>query len=175
MTEFHDRNDAGLNATQRAIEPASRSGIYIKVVRVPQGKDPDDYLRAHPDGWANLREHALPEWEYLLRQALGSLDLTDAGERRRGAELVIPVLAKIPEASVLEIYAQQAAGWLRIEPAALLRDVQRMKSGAPTSPSPRGGGKFQGFQVRGEGNAPTLPSPAGGGGKFAPMRGDGDS
>ena len=33
--------------------------------------------------------------------------------------------------SVLEIYAQQAAGWLRIEPAALLRDVQRMKSGAP--------------------------------------------
>ncbi len=125
-----DRDDAGLNATQRAIELATKSGIYIKVVRVPQGKDPDDYLRAHPDGWANLREHALPEWEYLLRQALASLDLTDARERRRGAELVIPVLAKIPEASVLEIYAQQAAGWLRIEPAALLRDVQGLKSGA---------------------------------------------
>src|SRR5437773_3468386 len=126
-----DRDDAGLNATQRAIELATKSGIYIKVVRVPQGKDPDDYLRAHPDGWANLREHALPEWEYLLRQALASLDLTDARERRRGAELVIPVLAKIPEASVLEIYAQQAAGWLRIEPAALLRDVQALKSGKP--------------------------------------------
>jgi len=128
-----DRDDAGLNATQRAIELASKSGIYIKVVRVPQGKDPDDYLRANPGGWTNLREHALPEWEYLLRQVLGNLDLTDAGDRRRGAELVIPVLAKIPEASVLEIYAQQAAGWLRIEPAALLRDVQRMKSGN-TSP-----------------------------------------
>src|SRR5438132_2821764 len=46
-----DRDDAGLNATQRAIELASKSGVYIKVVRVPQGKDPDDYLRAHPDGW----------------------------------------------------------------------------------------------------------------------------
>jgi DNA primase len=124
-----DRDDAGLNATQRAIELATKSGIYIKVVRVPQGKDPDDYLRAHPDGWTNLREHALPEWEYLLRQALATLDLTDARERRRGAELVIPVLAKIPEASVLEIYAQQAAGWLRIEPAALLRDVQALKGG----------------------------------------------
>src|SRR6266446_277762 len=132
-----DRDDAGMNATQRAIELASKSGIYIKVVRVPQGKDPDDYLRAHPDGWANLREHALPEWEYLLRQALASLDLTDARERRRGAELVIPVLAKIPEASVLEIYAQQAAGWLRIEPAALLRDVQVLKAGHPLPrPSP---------------------------------------
>jgi len=40
------------------------------------------------------------------------------------------VLAKIPEASVLEIYAQQAAGWLRIEPEALLRDVQALRSGA---------------------------------------------
>ena len=145
-----DRDDAGLNATQRAIELASKSGVYIKVVRVPQGKDPDDYLRAHPDGWANLREHALPEWEYLLRQALANLDLTDARERRRGAELVIPVLAKIPEASVLEIYAQQAAGWLRIEPAALLRDVQALKSGK--------GGPHPGPPPRaGEGNRPSVP------------------
>jgi len=137
-----DRDDAGLNATQRAIELASKSGIHIKVVRVPQGKDPDDYLRAHPDGWSSLREHALPEWEYLLRQALASLDLTEAEDRRRGAELVFPVLAKIPEASVLEIYAQQAAGWLRIEPAALVRDVQRVKSGAPALASSRGGARF---------------------------------
>jgi DNA primase len=149
-----DRDDAGLNATQRAIELASRSGIYIKVVRVPHGKDPDDYLRANPDGWANLREHALPEWEYLLRQALGNLDLTDAGDRRRGAELVIPVLAKIPEASVLEIYAQQAAGWLRIEPAALLRDVQALKSGRSLHP----GSSREGYP-------PPRPSPT---------RGEGD-
>jgi len=126
-----DRDDAGLNATQRAIELASKSGMYIKVVRVPQGKDPDDYLRSHPDGWATLREHALPEWEYLLRQALGGLDLTEAEDRRRGADLVIPILAKVPEASVLDIYAQQAAGWLRIDAAALVRDVQAFKSGNP--------------------------------------------
>src|SRR5437016_7297185 len=147
-----DRDDAGMNATQRAIELASKSGIYIKVVRVPQGKDPDDFLRANPDGWPSLREHALPEWEYLLRQALASLDLTDARERRRGAELVIPVLAKIPEASVLEIYAQQAAGWLRIEPAALLRDVQGLKSGA----------KFPARPVKFSSQSGSLPSPLAG-------------
>src|SRR5437588_7940513 len=147
-----DRDDAGRTATQRAIELASKSGIHIKVVRVPQGKDPDDYLRAHPDGWGNLREHALPEWEYLLRQALASLDLTEAEDRRRGAELVIPVLAKIPEASVLEIYAQQAGGWLRIEPAALLRDVQALKSGA----------KFPAGSVKFPSQSGSLPPPLAG-------------
>src|SRR2546428_3846818 len=166
-----DRDDAGLNATQRAIELATKSGIYIKVVRVPQGKDPDDYLRAHPDGWANLREHALPEWEYLLRQALASLDLTDARERRRGAELVIPVLAKIPEASVLEIYAQQAAGWLRIEPAALLRDVQALKSGAQKFPSPSGrGNEFRSASGRGN----EFRSPSGRGNEFRSPSGRGN-
>jgi len=139
-------------------------------VRVPQGKDPDDYLRANPGGWANLREHALPEWEYLLRQVLGNLDLADAGDRRRGAEVVIPVLAKIPEASVLEIYAQQAAGWLRIEPAALLRDVQRMKSGAltlraPTLTRPRERGR-EGVSATGGGNGPHPDPP--------PRSGEGD-
>ena len=145
-----DRDDAGMNATQRAIELASKSGTYIKVVRVPQGKDPDDYLRAHPDGWAALREHALPEWEYLLRQAVAGLDLTDAEDRRRGAELVIPVLAKIPEASVLEIYAQMAAGWLRIDAAALLRDV---KSDSHQTFPQRRRGVVSGVQT------PSLPSP----------------
>jgi len=168
-----DRDDAGLNATQRAIELASKSGIYIKVVRVPQGKDPDDYLRAHPDGWPALREHALPEWEYLLRQALSGLDLTDAEDRRRGVEFVIPVLAKIPEASVLEIYAQQAGAWLRIDGGALLRDVRSLP---PPRPSPQGGGRFispgspQGggrFISPGspQGGGRTLPP---GGGRYAP-------
>jgi len=157
-----DRDDAGLNATQRAIELASKSGIYIKVVRVPQGKDPDDYLRANPGGWANLREHALPEWEYLLRQVLGNLDLTDAGDRRRGAEVVIPVLAKIPEASVLEIYAQQAAGWLRIEPAALLRDVQAFKSGRSPHPGPPPNAEAN--RARKQGYAATMAAPVGAGG-----------
>src|SRR6202165_2247369 len=156
-----DRDDAGVNATQRAIELATKSGIYIKVVRVPQGKDPDDSLRAHPDGWPNLREHALPEWEYLLRQALANLDLTDARERRRAAELVIPVLAKIPEASVLEIYAQQAAGWLRIEPAALLRDVQALKSGAHKGPGPPPNGERN--RPRNEAYAANLAAPGGAG------------
>jgi DNA primase len=150
-----DRDDAGLNATQRAIELASKSGIYIKVVRVPQGKDPDDYLRANPDGWASLREHAVPEWEYLLRQAIASLDLTDSNDRRRGADLVVPILAKIPEASVLEIYAPQVAGWLRSEPAALRRDVQALKSGQPrpqpAPPARRDGNNGAGQATKDEG------------------------
>ncbi len=158
-----DRDDAGLNATQRAIELASKSGIYIKVVRVPQGKDPDDYLRAHPDGWPALREHALPEWEYLLRQALSGLDLTDAEDHRRGVDFVIPVLAKIPEASVLEIYAQQAGAWLRIDGGALIRDV---KSLPLPRPSPQGGGRFLSrASPEGAGRflPPPQPSPQGGG------------
>src|SRR6266849_2156971 len=157
-----DRDDAGLNATQRAIELASRSGRYIKVDRVPQGRDPDDYLRANPDGWANLLEDALPEWEYLLRQALGHLDLPDARDRRRGAALVIPVLANFQDAYVFATVAQQAAGWLRIEPAALLRDVHALKSGAAKFPSPSGTAKFP----SGSGSLPpagAFPSPSGGG------------
>jgi len=126
-----DRDEAGRTATQRAITAATRSGLRIRVIQVPDGKDPDDYLRRHPDGWPGLREGALPEWEYLLRVALDGLDLSAADDRRRGAEAVIPVLARIPEASVLEIYAQQAAGLLRIEALSLQRDVVAFRSGGP--------------------------------------------
>jgi DNA primase len=175
-----DSDDAGRTATVRAIDLASRSGIHIKVVRV-SGKDPDDYLRAHPDGWGALVERALPEWEYLLRQALEGLDLTDAEDRRRGAEAVIPVLARIPELSVGEIYAQQAAGWLRIEAAALLRDAQAARASGARAPSaaggrwlrPAGGGSAPGQSVvtRAPGTRP-VPLDSASAGRSGPARRD---
>ena len=55
--------------------------MRLKVIRVPAGKDPDDYLRAHADGWLALLEQALPEWEYLLEQALEGLLLLPASAR----------------------------------------------------------------------------------------------
>ena len=61
------RRELGERALGRAPDHAAFAvgeavGVLARILRgrVPQGKDPDDYLRAQPDGWPNLREHALP-------------------------------------------------------------------------------------------------------------------
>jgi len=134
-----DADDAGRTATQRAIELAARLGCRLRVVELPEGKDPDEFLRRHPDRWSALVEAAVPEWEHLCRVAMTGYDLVQVEGRRRALEQVIPVLAKIPEDSVLELYAQQVAAQVGVEPARVLRDAQSFRTHGvvPRRPSPR--------------------------------------
>jgi DNA primase len=136
-----DADDAGRTATQRAVELAARLGCRVRVVDLPEGKDPDEFLRRHPERWASVLEAAVPEWEHLCRVAMAGCDLGQLEGRRRALEQVIPVLAKIPEDSVLELYAQQVAAQVGVEAARVLRDVQSFRthgvvSKRPVAPAP---------------------------------------
>jgi DNA primase len=77
---------------------------------------------------------AVPEWEHLCRVAMTGCDLGTVDGRRRALEQVIPVLAKIPEDSVLELYAQQVAAQVGVESSRVLHDVQsfRVQGVVPT-------------------------------------------
>ncbi len=123
-----DADDAGRTATQRAVELATRLGCRLRVVELPEGKDPDEFLRRYPERWADLVAAAVPEWEHLSRVAMMGCDLGKVDGRRRALEQVIPVLAKIPEDSVLELYAQQVAAQVGVEPARVLHDVQSFRA-----------------------------------------------
>ncbi len=129
-----DADDAGRTATQRAVELATRLGCRLRVVVLPEGKDPDEFLRRHPEQWAGVVAAAVPEWEHLCRVAMTGCDLGTVDGRRRALEQVIPVLAKIPEDSVLELYAQQVAAQVGVEASRVLHDVQsfRVQGVVPT-------------------------------------------
>ena len=45
----YDADEAGQKATQRAINLLRPTGLNIKIVRVPDGKDPDEFIKAHGD------------------------------------------------------------------------------------------------------------------------------
>jgi DNA primase len=131
-----DADDAGRTATQRAVELAARLGCRVRVVDLPEGKDPDEFLRRYPERWASVVEAAVPEWEHLCRVAMAGCDLGQLEGRRRALEQVIPVLTKIPEDSVLELYAQQVAAQVGVEPARVLRDVQSFRTQGVVSKRP---------------------------------------
>ena len=45
----YDADEAGQKATQRAISILRPTGLNIKIVKVPDGKDPDEFIKAHGD------------------------------------------------------------------------------------------------------------------------------
>lgn len=80
-----DSDDAGQKAVERAIGILSKVGLPTKIIVVPTGKDPDEFIKScGRDGTAkfkNLMDNALSVAEYRIERELKHTDIsTDNGK-----------------------------------------------------------------------------------------------
>jgi DNA primase len=74
----YDADLAGQNATLRGLEILRNEGFDIKVLTVPQGKDPDDYIKSNgKEAFLKLIDNALPLIEYRIKKAREGIDFTN--------------------------------------------------------------------------------------------------
>jgi len=93
-----DSDEAGQRAADRALSVALSSGLDVSLAKVPEGKDPCDYLLLA--GRAGM--------ETLLKQALGALEFKwNLVASQFQAGLTGPSRRR-----AMEAYLQQLAGWL---------------------------------------------------------------
>lgn len=88
-----DADDAGVKAAARAGEILKNTGLQVRVVSVPDGKDPDEFIKKH--GAARFKavlDGAVNEIEYKLLAAVGDIDVnTSDGKVKyisRAAEII---------------------------------------------------------------------------------------
>lgn len=73
-----DADIAGQNATLRGLEILKKEGFDIRVLQVPQGKDPDEYIKANgKEAFLKLIENALPLIDYRLKKAEDGINFTN--------------------------------------------------------------------------------------------------
>jgi len=91
----YDADAAGVAATLRGLDLMQELGCRVRVISIPDGKDPDEFLQAHGyKGWQELVANAEPLLEYKFRQiksgAAGKADTKSAL-----LEQVLPNLANM--------------------------------------------------------------------------------
>ncbi len=88
-----DADAAGINAAARAGEILKNTGLRVRVVSVPDGKDPDEFIKKHgAAGFRAVLDGAVNEIEYKLLSAVADIDVnTDDGKVKyisRAAEII---------------------------------------------------------------------------------------
>lgn len=74
----YDADLAGQMATIRGLEILKNTGFDVRVLTVPQGKDPDEYIRSNgKEAFINLIEKALPLIDYRLTRAKQGIDFNN--------------------------------------------------------------------------------------------------
>jgi DNA primase len=91
----YDADAAGVAATIRGLDVLQELGCEVSVVTIPDGKDPDDYLRRYGVGpWEELIRHASSLIEYKLRHAVEKGNVRTVAEKLEVLRQVFPSLAR---------------------------------------------------------------------------------
>ncbi len=91
-----DADAAGVNAMSRALDLGRRLGVQLRVVRIPDGLDPADYVlsTAGAEGFRRLVAHAQTLLQFHVQLALDSSDLDRPDGRARAFARLKEVLAR---------------------------------------------------------------------------------
>lgn len=95
ITSF-DADAAGQTATLRGLEILVNEGFEVRILEIPDGKDPDDYIKAHGQAaFKALMANALSFTEFQIRNAGFGLDLRKEEDKVTYFKNLEPVLGNL--------------------------------------------------------------------------------
>ncbi len=129
----YDGDKAGVKAARRAIEILLAEDFEIKILVLPEGKDPDDFIRA--SGFAAYKKqhetNATTYLQFVLETAVQERNLAVPKQKAEAIEDVMPVLSAIHNPIQKRDSFDQAMSFMRIEDATLKRDLWKsVKAGS---------------------------------------------
>lgn len=87
----YDADAAGVAATIRSLDLLQELGCQVSVLSIPDGKDPDDYLRKHGyQAWERLIDTAPSLIEYKLRQSTAAQGVKTVSDKLEIINQVLP-------------------------------------------------------------------------------------
>ena len=119
-----DADEAGFKAAMRAAPVFFNAGLFPRVILLPEGHDPDSFVREHgPRAFYALKDSAEEIFDFMIRYLTGRFPQNLEGRLALFQELR-PVLEAIKDPVLLELKLGQVAERLRISESALRRGIK---------------------------------------------------
>ena len=124
----YDGDDAGVRATERAINLASNLGINLTVISDYHGaKDPDELIQQDPELWHKAVETCKPAMDWLLEKYEEKLDLLSAQGKKEYSDMAMRMIDSFADPVVKKHYEQLVAKRLDVSVDDLV--AKKIKSG----------------------------------------------
>lgn len=123
-----DSDAAGQKAVTRATEVLSDSGLKVRVLAVPDGKDPDEFIKKNgPERFKALLEGAINEIEYKLFMASQGVDVSTADGKVKFLNLAADALASINSPITIDLYAGRLAEQYGITKSTFVKEIEKIR------------------------------------------------
>jgi DNA primase len=120
----YDGDKAGVKAARRAIETLVKDDFETKVLILPDGQDPDDFLKANgSESYNQMRGHAYPFLQFVLENLDRERNMASPKEKAEAIEDLMPVLSAIKNPIQKRDAFDQTMNFLRVDDTILKRDL----------------------------------------------------
>lgn len=127
----YDADGAGQKATARAIEILRNAGLPIKILTVPSGKDPDEFIRSKgdngPAAFKLLIEKCGNDIEYRLMKLKENYNLNTTDGKVAFLNEAVKIVATIESPIERDVFASKLCAELEIDKNAFLEQISKVK------------------------------------------------
>ncbi len=123
---IYDGDNAGQNATKRAIPILEKAGLQVKVLQMRDAKDPDEFLKKFgADRFKLLLEESSNRIEYQLNAILKKYDLREDDQKVKYLQESAELICTLPGAVQREVYGGRVAEAAKVSMEAMKLEIQR--------------------------------------------------
>ena len=123
-----DADAAGQKAIKRATELLQNTGLSVRVVVIPDGKDPDEYIKKNgADRFSALLSGAVSDMEYKLLTAAAGIDLASDDGRLKYLAAAAEIIAEDEDIMARDVYIGKMCEKYGVSRTALTAKVEEIR------------------------------------------------
>ena len=123
-----DADAAGQKAVRRASQILENTGLSVRVVVIPDGKDPDEYIKKNgADRFKALLEGAVSDMEYKLLTAAADIDLNSDDGKLKYLTLAAEIISTTDDVMARDIYIGRLCEKYGVSRIALTTKVEEFR------------------------------------------------
>src|SRR5512135_1504472 len=122
--ETLDREAAPIFNPRGLVGYAGKMQIDIRVLTLPDDKDPDEVMEEDPEGWRTLVENAPPVVPFVIDALSAGRDLNDPREKAKLSKEVLPIIRDVADPVEQAVYMQQLARRLKVDERAMFDQMR---------------------------------------------------
>ncbi|MBQ8342727.1 MAG: DNA primase [Clostridia bacterium] len=124
----YDGDFAGQKADVRSLDILKEAGLDVRVVPIPDGKDPDEVVRQSAEAYQKCLDEAMPVIDYRLHALERNYDLSRTEDKRKYVAAALKIVKEAESESVREELLKKLRDKTGITYHALERDLQNVKT-----------------------------------------------
>lgn len=124
----YDGDNAGQEATERAVGPLQQAGCNVKIAPLPQGIDPDDFLRKKgAEAFSQqVLLQAVPVTTFRIQQLRSRFRLHDEADQASFIQEALRIIAQLDSAVERDLHERALAEEFNLSPEAVKLEARRI-------------------------------------------------